>query len=271
MLTGESVPVEVGPGDAVAGGTVNAGGRLVVRATRVGADTQLAQLARLVEQAQTGKAPVQRLADRVSAVFVPVVIGIALLTLGRVVVRWTRRVAFPAAVAVLVIACPCALGLATPTALMVGTGRGAQLGIVIRGPEVLEQTRRVDTVVLDKTGTVHDRPDDAGRRGAGRAVRPPTTCCAWPRRSRPRPSTRSAGRSCAAAPEVPPVTGFGTDAGLGVRGVVEGHDVVVGPARRRSRPSSPRPGRPPSATGRTVGAGRAGTAPSAACCWSPTR
>jgi len=148
MLTGESVPVEVGPGDAVAGGTMNAGGRLVVRATRIGADTQLAQLARLVERAQTGKAPVQRLADRVSAVFVPVVIGIALLTL----VAWSfvdPGVAFPAAVAVLVIACPCALGLATPTALMVGTGRGAQLGIVIRGPEVLEQTRRADTVVLD--------------------------------------------------------------------------------------------------------------------------
>ena len=226
MLTGESVPVEVGPGDAVAGGTVNAGGWLVVRATRIGADTQLAQLARLVERAQTGKAPVQRLADRVSAVFVPVVIGIALLTL----VAWSfvdPGVAFPAAVAVLVIACPCALGLATPTALMVGTGRGAQLGIVIRGPEVLEQTRRADTVVLDKTGTVTtgrmtlvgvvpasgETADDVLRRAAAVEAA----------------SEHPIGRAIvAAAPEVPPVTDFGTDAGLGVRGVVEGHDVVVG-------------------------------------------
>jgi P-type Cu+ transporter len=226
MLTGESVPVEVGPGDAVAGGTVNAGGRLVVRATRVGADTQLAQLARLVERAQTGKAPVQRLADRVSAVFVPVVIGIALLTL----VAWSfvdPGVAFPAAVAVLVIACPCALGLATPTALMVGTGRGAQLGIVIRGPEVLEQTRRADTVVLDKTGTVTtgrmtlvgvvpangETADDVLRRAAAVEAA----------------SEHPIGRAIvAAAPNVPAVTGFGTDAGVGVHGVVEGHDVMVG-------------------------------------------
>jgi P-type Cu+ transporter len=226
MLTGESVPVEVGPGDAVAGGTVNAGGRLVVRATRVGADTQLAQLARLVERAQTGKAPVQRLADRVSAVFVPVVIGIALLTL----VAWSfvdPGVAFPAAVAVLVIACPCALGLATPTALMVGTGRGAQLGIVIRGPEVLEQTRRADTVVLDKTGTVTtgrmtlvgvvpasgETADDVLRRAAAVEAA----------------SEHPIGRAIvAAAPDVPAVTGFGSDTGVGVHGVVEGHDVVVG-------------------------------------------
>ena len=226
MLTGESVPVEVGPGDAVAGGTMNAGGRLVVRATRIGADTQLAQLARLVERAQTGKAPVQRLADRVSAVFVPVVIGIALLTL----VAWSfvdPGVAFPAAVAVLVIACPCALGLATPTALMVGTGRGAQLGIVIRGPEVLEQTRRADTVVLDKTGTVTtgrmtlvgvvpasgESADDVLRRAAAVEAA----------------SEHPIGRSIvAAAPDVPAVTDFGIDAGLGVHGVVEGHDVVVG-------------------------------------------
>ncbi len=155
MLTGESVPVETGPGDAVVGGTVNAGGRLTVRATRVGADTQLAQMGRLVEEAQNGKADVQRLADRVSAVFVPVVIALAVATLG----FWlgngaATEFAFTAAVAVLIIACPCALGLATPTALMVGTGRGAQLGILIRGPQVLESTRRVDTVVLDKTGTV---------------------------------------------------------------------------------------------------------------------
>ena len=155
MLTGESVPVEVRPGDPVVGATVNAGGRLVVRATRVGADTQLAQMARLVEDAQNGKAEVQRLADRVSGVFVPVVIGLAVATLG----FWLgagggATAAFTAAVSVLIIACPCALGLATPTALMVGTGRGAQLGILIKGPEVLEQTRRVDTIVLDKTGTV---------------------------------------------------------------------------------------------------------------------
>ena len=226
MLTGESVPIEVGPGDTVAGGTVNAGGRLVVLATRVGADTQLAQLARLVEQAQAGKAAVQRLADRVSAVFVAVVVGIALLTL----VGWLfvdPAVAFPAAVAVLVIACPCALGLATPTALMVGTGRGAQLGIVIRGPEVLEQTRRVDTVVLDKTGTVTtgrmalvgivpatgETADDVLRRAAAVEAA----------------SEHPVGLAIvAAAPEIPPLSGFGNDAGLGVRGVVEGHAVVVG-------------------------------------------
>ena len=155
MLTGESLPVEVGPGDQVVGATVNAGGRLIVRATRVGAGTQLAQMAKLVEQAQTGKAAVQRLADRISGVFVPVVIVLAVGTLG----YWLGTgngavVAFTAAVAVLIIACPCALGLATPTALLVGTGRGAQLGILIKGPEILESTRRVDTVVLDKTGTV---------------------------------------------------------------------------------------------------------------------
>jgi Cu+-exporting ATPase len=155
MLTGESVPVEVGRGDAVVGATVNAGGRLVVRATRIGSDTQLAQMARLVEEAQNGKAEVQRLADRVSGIFVPIVIALAAGTLG----FWVGTdgglaPAFTAAVAVLIIACPCALGLATPTALMVGTGRGAQLGILIKGPEVLESTRRIDTIVLDKTGTV---------------------------------------------------------------------------------------------------------------------
>jgi P-type Cu+ transporter len=155
MLTGESAPVEVGPGSEVAGATINAGGRLVVKATRVGADTALAQIARLVTEAQSGKAPVQRLADRVSGVFVPIVIALAMATLG----FWLgagegAAYAFSAAVAVLIIACPCALGLATPTALMVGTGRGAQLGVLIKGPEVLESTRRVDTIVLDKTGTV---------------------------------------------------------------------------------------------------------------------
>src|SRR4051812_30679037 len=155
MLTGESVPVEVGIGDAVVGATLNAGGRLVVRATRVGADTQLAQMARLVEDAQNGKAQVQRLADRISGVFVPVVIALALGTLAVWIGSGAgMATALTATVAVLIIACPCALGLATPTALMVGTGRGAQLGILIKGPEVLESTRRVDTVVLDKTGTV---------------------------------------------------------------------------------------------------------------------
>src|SRR6266545_7238381 len=155
MLTGESMPVEVGPGSELAGATVNAGGRLVVRATKVGADTALAQIARLVTEAQSGKAPVQRLADRVSGVFVPIVITLAVATLA----VWlgtgeTTGFAFTAAVAVLIIACPCALGLATPMALMVGTGRGAQLGILINGPEVLEQTRRIGTIVLAKTGTV---------------------------------------------------------------------------------------------------------------------
>jgi P-type Cu+ transporter len=155
MLTGEPVPAEVGPGDAVTGGCVNVGGRLLVRATRVGADTELAQLARLVTQAQAGKAPVQRLADRVSAVFVPAVLVIAAATLaGWLAAGGSATQAFTAAVAVLIIACPCAMGLATPTAILVGTGRGAQLGILIKGPEILESTRRVDTVVLDKTGTI---------------------------------------------------------------------------------------------------------------------
>jgi len=155
MLTGESVPVEVGPGEAVVGATVNAGGRLVVRATRIGSDTQLAQMARLVEDAQNGKAEVQRLADRVSGIFVPIVIALAAATLGFWMGTGSGLApAFTAAVAVLIIACPCALGLATPTALMVGTGRGAQLGILIKGPEVLESTRAIDTIVLDKTGTV---------------------------------------------------------------------------------------------------------------------
>jgi Cu+-exporting ATPase len=229
MLTGESVPVEVGPGDTVAGGTVNAGGRLLVRATRVGGDTQLAQMARLVEQAQAGKAAVQRLADRVSAVFVPVVIGIALLTL-LVWLGVDAAAAFPAAVAVLVIACPCALGLATPTALMVGTGRGAQLGVLIRGPEVLEQTRRVDTVVLDKTGTVTTGKmtlvDVVPAPGEDRdtVLRYAAAVEAG--------SEHPIGRAiAAAAPDAPVVDSFRNDAGLGVRGVVDGHDVVVGRER----------------------------------------
>ncbi|HET8778569.1 MAG TPA: heavy metal translocating P-type ATPase, partial [Agromyces sp.] len=155
MLTGESVPVEVTSGSRVVGATVNVGGRLVVEITRVGADTELARLARLVEEAQTGKAPVQRLADRVSSVFVPIVIGLSIVAfVGWLLTGASLEIAFTAAVATLIIACPCALGLATPTALLVGTGRGSQLGILIRGPQVLEQTRRIDTVVLDKTGTV---------------------------------------------------------------------------------------------------------------------
>ena len=191
MLTGEPMPAEVGPGDSVAGGCVNADGRLVVRATRVGADTQLAQLARLVAEAQAGKAPVQRLADRISAVFVPVVIAAAVVTL----IAWLAAgqpagAAFTAAVAVLIIACPCAMGLATPTALLVGTGRGAQLGIVIKGPEVLESTRAVDTIVLDKTGTITTgRMSLAGLAAAPGTAR--TACCDWPGPWRTPPSTRS--------------------------------------------------------------------------------
>ena len=232
MLTGESVPVEVGPGDTVVGSTVNAGGRIVVVATRVGADTQLAQMSRLVEEAQNGKAQVQRLADRISGVFVPVVIALAIGTLG----FWIGTgaglaAAFTAAVAVLIIACPCALGLATPTALMVGTGRGAQLGILIKGPEVLESTRRVDTVVLDKTGTVTtgqmtlldvvaapgEDPDQVARfAGAVEEA-----------------SEHPIGRAIATGATqrvgtLPPVSGFANVPGRGVRGVVDGHAVSVG-------------------------------------------
>ncbi|MCT1711827.1 heavy metal translocating P-type ATPase [Dietzia cinnamea] len=174
MVTGESVPAEVGPGDAVVGGTVNASGRLIVRATRVGADTQLAQMAQMVTDAQSGKAAAQRLADRISGVFVPIVLVLAVATFAYWLVSGGgASMAFTAAVAVLIIACPCALGLATPMALMVGTGRGAQLGILIKGPEVLESTRRVDTIVLDKTGTVttgqHALVSTAVADGEGRA------------------------------------------------------------------------------------------------------
>ncbi|MEU1538251.1 heavy metal translocating P-type ATPase [Actinacidiphila glaucinigra] len=241
MLTGESVPVEVGPGEAVTGATVNAGGRLVVEATRVGADTQLARMARLVEDAQNGKAAAQRLADRISAVFVPVVIGLALATLG----FWLGNgsgpaAAFTAAVAVLIIACPCALGLATPTALMVGTGRGAQLGILIKGPEVLETTRRIDTIVLDKTGTVttgamtltavhlaEGEREDEVLRLAGALEHA---------------SEHPIARAIARAAEertgaLPGVTGFRALPGLGVRGTVDGHEVAVG----RQEPPGPLP------------------------------
>ncbi|VVJ20351.1 Lead [Amycolatopsis camponoti] len=227
MLTGEPVPVEVGPGDAVTGATVNVGGRLFVRATRVGEDTRLAQMARLVEAAQNGKAEVQRLADRVSAVFVPAVVFAALATL--VVWLATGGVpedAFTAAVAVLIIACPCALGLATPTALLVGTGRGAQLGILIKGPEVLENTRRVDTVVLDKTGTV-----TTGRmtlvEGDGEPLRLAGAVEAG--------SEHPIGRAIADAARqrfgaLPAVTEFRSTPGVGVSGVVEGRAVSVGRA-----------------------------------------
>jgi P-type Cu+ transporter len=232
MLTGEPVPVEVGPGDAVAGATVNAGGRLLVRATRVGADTQLAQIARLVEGAQNGKAEVQRLADRVSAIFVPVVLVLAVITL----VVWlvggaTATTAFTAAVAVLIIACPCALGLATPTALLVGTGRGAQLGILIKGPEVLESTRRVDTIVLDKTGTV-----TTGRMAVSALHVAPGESEADALRlggALENASEHPIGRAVAAhatnlVDELPPVEEFSSSGGLGVAGLVEGHAVVVG-------------------------------------------
>ena len=235
MLTGESVPVEVGPGDGVVGATVNAGGRLVVEATRVGADTQLAQMARLVEEAQNGKAAVQRLADRVSAVFVPIVIALAAVTLG----VWFASgagatAAFTAAVAVLVIACPCALGLATPTALMVGTGRGAQLGILIKGPEVLESTRRVDTVVLDKTGTVTTGRMSlvdavpAGGVLSGELLR--LAGAVEAASEHPIAQAIAAGARDRVG-ELPAVAGFASTEGLGVRGIVDGHAVIVGRER----------------------------------------
>ena len=229
LLTGESVPVEVEPGDAVFGATINVGGRLVVRATGIGADTALAQIARLVTEAQSGKAPVQRLADRVSGVFVPIVIALAVATLA----FWLgagagSAFAFAAAVSVLIIACPCALGLATPTALLVGTGRGAQLGILIRGPEMLESTRQVDTIVLDKTGTVTtgtmavaevvpasgvDRDEALRLVGALEAA-----------------SEHPVGRAIAAAAGagLPVPEAFRNREGLGVEGVVDGHAVVAG-------------------------------------------
>ncbi|WP_182524771.1 heavy metal translocating P-type ATPase [Nocardioides dongkuii] len=229
MLTGEPVPVEVGPGDAVTGATVNAGGRLVVRATRVGADTRLAQMARLVEEAQSGKAEVQRLADRVSGVFVPIVVALAVGTLG----FWLgagvpASAAFAAAVSVLIVACPCALGLATPTALLVGTGRGAQLGILIRGPEILESTRRVDTVVLDKTGTVTTGVMTLGEVVADGATEDDVRRVAGALESR---SEHPIARAVAAGhggPGGPVVTDFANEPGLGVRGTVDGRTVVAG-------------------------------------------
>jgi Cu+-exporting ATPase len=230
MLTGESVPVEVGVGDAVTGATLNAGGRLVVEATRVGADTQLARMAKMVEDAQNGKAAAQRLADRISGVFVPVVIALALGTLG----FWLGNgagltAAFTAAVAVLIIACPCALGLATPTALMVGTGRGAQLGILIKGPEVLESTRKVDTIVLDKTGTVttgrmtllavHTQQDEAEVLRLAGALENAS--------EHPIAQAVAAG-ALEKLGTLPAPEDFANIAGLGVQGIVDGHAVLVG-------------------------------------------
>jgi Cu+-exporting ATPase len=232
MLTGESVPVEVAPGDDVVGATLNVGGRLVVRATRVGADTELAVMARLVEQAQTGKADVQRLADRVSAVFVPIVIGLALATLTTwLLIGAGPEVAFTAAVATLIIACPCALGLATPTALLVGTGRGAQLGILIKGPQILESTRRVDTIVLDKTGTV-----TTGRMTLGNVVTAPgedesevlRLAGAAEGGSEHPIAAAIATAAVARFGQLPTIESFASEQGLGVQAVVDGHLVLVG-------------------------------------------
>ncbi|GAB7031093.1 heavy metal translocating P-type ATPase [Streptomyces sp. NPDC021749] len=235
MLTGESVPVEVSPGDTVTGATVNAGGRLVVEATRVGADTQLARMARLVAEAQNGKAAAQRLADRISAVFVPVVIALAVGTLGYWLVTGAGAVAaFTAAVAVLIIACPCALGLATPTALMVGTGRGAQLGILLKGPEVLESTRRVDTIVLDKTGTVTTGVMTLTEVHLAEGV-PETTALRLAgalEHASEHPIARAVATGAAArVGTLPTPEDFTNVPGLGVRGVVDGHAVLVGRAQ----------------------------------------
>jgi Cu+-exporting ATPase len=232
MVTGESVPVEVAAGDPVTGATVNAGGRLVVRATRIGADTQLARMARLVEEAQNGKAAAQRLADRISGIFVPIVILLAVATLGFWIANgdsWTAG--FTAAVAVLIIACPCALGLATPTALLVGTGRGAQLGILIKGPEVLESTRRVDTIVLDNTGTVttgemtlldvhvaEGQDKDEVLRLAG----------ALEHASEHPIAQAVAAGAAERVGDLPAPEDFANVPGLGVQGVVDGHAVLVG-------------------------------------------
>jgi Cu+-exporting ATPase len=232
MLTGESVPVEVAAGDRVTGATVNQGGRLVVEATRVGADTQLARMARMVERAQSGKAAAQRLADRISAVFVPAVVVLALGTLaGWLALGGGATAAFTAAVAVLIIACPCALGLATPTALLVGTGRGAQLGILIKGPEVLESTRRVDTVLLDKTGTITTgtmtlaEVVPADGEDAARALR----LAGAVEHAAEHPIARAVAAAAAeSGGPLPTPREFTALPGLGVRGVVDGHTVEVG-------------------------------------------
>ncbi|MFI5756653.1 heavy metal translocating P-type ATPase [Streptomyces sp. NPDC051569] len=238
MLTGESVPVEVSAGDAVTGATLNAGGRLVVEATRVGSDTQLARMARLVEDAQNGKAAAQRLADKISAVFVPVVIALALGTLA----AWLAggagmTAAFTAAVAVLIIACPCALGLATPTALLVGTGRGAQLGILIKGPEVLESTHRVDTIVLDKTGTVTTgRMTLLATHSAGTDTDEVLRLAGALEHASEHPVARAVAKGAAErVGELPVPEDFTNVPGLGVQGVVEGHAVLVGRAKLLAR------------------------------------
>ncbi|RLV66700.1 Cation-transporting P-type ATPase [Streptomyces sp. CBMAI 2042] len=238
MLTGESVPVEVAAGDSVTGATINAGGRLVVEATRIGSDTQLARMARLVEDAQNGKAAAQRLADRISAVFVPIVIALSLGTLG----FWLGSgagptAAFTAAVAVLIIACPCALGLATPTALMVGTGRGAQLGILIKGPEVLETTRRVDTIVLDKTGTVTTGKMTllAVHTAQGTDETDVLRLAGAVEHSSEHPIAQAVAAGAVerlgSGATLPTPEDFTNVPGLGVRGVVDGHTVLVGRPR----------------------------------------
>jgi P-type Cu+ transporter len=245
MLTGESTPVEVAAGDAVVGATVNTGGRLVVRATRVGADTQLAQMARLVADAQNGKAQVQRLADRVAGVFVPAVIALAIATLGWWLASGAgAAAAFGAGVAVLIIACPCALGLATPTALLVGTGRGAQLGILIKGPEVLESTRHVDTVVLDKTGTVTTgqmtllEVHTAGGVAATEALR----LAGAAEDASGHPIARAIARGAAErVGTLPPVREFRALEGLGVKAVVDGHAVLVGRSALLEQQDQPLP------------------------------
>jgi Cu+-exporting ATPase len=233
LLTGEPVPVEVSPGDTVAGGYLNSGGRLIIRATRVGADTQLAQLARLVAQAQAGKAPVQRLADRVSAVFVPIVFGIAAITLlGWLAAGGGAQAAVTAAVAVLIIACPCAMGLATPTAILVGTGRGAQLGILIKGPEVLENTRRVDTIVLDKTGTVTTGAmaliDAVAAEPTGQADLLRLAGAVESASEHPIAAAIAAGARSRLAAGLPDISDFSSYPGQGVSGTVDGQFILVG-------------------------------------------
>jgi Cu+-exporting ATPase len=251
LLTGESAPVEVAPGAEVAGATINTYGRLIVRATKVGADTVLAQIARLVERAQAGKAPVQRLADRVSGIFVPIVLAVSLATLaGWLLAGSSAGDAFTAAVSVLIIACPCALGLATPTALLVGTGRGAQLGVLIRGPEVLEQTRQIDTIVLDKTGTVTtgsmELVDVSPLDGA---TRPEVLRLAGAVESASEHPVAHAVAAAARAElgELPAVTRFRNRPGVGVEGEVEGHEVTV--VRREGRIEVAWDGRPRAALG----------------------
>jgi Cu+-exporting ATPase len=235
MLTGEPVPVEVTIGDTVVGATTNVGGRIIVRATRIGSDTQLAQMARLVEDAQNGKAPVQRLADRISAIFVPIVMGLSLLTLAAwLITGHSPQEAFTAAVAVLIIACPCALGLATPTALLVGTGRGAQLGILIKGPQVLESTRMVDTIVLDKTGTVTSGRmslhDVLPVNGEDRDRLLQLAGALEDASEHPIASAIAHAAKAASETPLPEVEGFANEAGKGVSGVVDGHAVVAGRA-----------------------------------------